>query len=131
MNKAFEILSIGLLLASAMTPNQAVSDELITLTLSCEGEINIWANRQLVAKDSTFETTIEIQDNFLIGKNRIPLDVSNTEISRILGPNDDLEFMFSLNRLTGALVYHMAPKYTGTENTIQIIGKCVNATKLF
>lgn len=121
--KVFEILFFGIILASTVTPNKTLSDELLNLTLSWEGKINIWANQQLIAKNSTFETTIEIQDNILIDRNRIPLDLSDTAIFKRLGPNEAKEFIFNLNLLTGALIYYMRLKHSGAENTVQITGK--------
>lgn len=134
MRQIFVILIVGLVGfgdANATGVFSAVASERINLTLNCEGEINIWAEQQFVGQDTKFQTTIEIRDNVLIDRNNVELDVSNTGISKIIGPKDAVEFIFDLNRMTGALMYHMTPKYTGTKHTLQITGICTKASKLF
>lgn len=115
-----------LLLLSFVLFSFNANSEIINLKLLCKVEFSSYKNQQLYAKQDNFETVIEIKNNkFQDGKTLFNLNVSENYIStQIIGDNKQVLYMFTLNRYTGEFKKFMSTRFTFTEFTIFLDGKC-------
>ena len=106
-----------------------VSSEIINLRLFCIGELRSYENKKIYAKENNYKQVIEIKNNtFRDGKNLFDLEVSESFISKqIQNENNQLIYIFSLNRYTGEFWHFVAPTYTDGVYSLYFSGSCEKA----